>query len=80
MGTSASITVVQPDSDATFASTKPQSTGVVAGCRKYHTVKSGETCQKIKKIYDITFDQILKWNPSGKSMHPAFTKHFTDAV
>ncbi|KFY33319.1 hypothetical protein V494_07732 [Pseudogymnoascus sp. VKM F-4513 (FW-928)] len=40
----------------------PQMPGVVAECKTFHKVVSGEGCDKIEPQYNITLDQLRKWN------------------
>lgn len=46
----------------------PTQTGVVSGCRKFHTVQSGDTCPSIESDYGITATQFYQWNPSSESI------------
>ncbi|KAL8789409.1 MAG: hypothetical protein Q9213_001166 [Squamulea squamosa] len=48
----------------TTVSMGPTATGEVAGCKKYHTVQSGDSCANIETTYGISFTQFYAWNPS----------------
>ncbi len=49
------------------ASMGPTQTGVVAGCQRFYTVQSGDSCTNIETTFAITFAQLYQWNPSGMS-------------
>jgi hypothetical protein len=50
---------------ATTVAMRPTQTGIAPGCRNFYTVASGDTCENIERVYDITFEQFFDWNPSG---------------
>jgi LysM repeat protein len=52
---------------STSVSMGPIATGEVAGCLKYYTVKSGDSCSGIETTYSISFTQLYQWNPSSAS-------------
>ncbi|KFY40861.1 hypothetical protein V495_05216 [Pseudogymnoascus sp. VKM F-4514 (FW-929)] len=44
---------------------QPIQTGMVANCKKFHLVKTGESCDAIIKLYAITLSNFIKWNPAA---------------
>lgn len=62
--TLAPSTTVTGSASRTTISTEGTQTGVVAGCRKFHTVQKGDDCPSIESDYDITFAEFYAWNPS----------------
>lgn len=62
-----STTLPPKTGSATTASMGPTQTGVVAGCQKFYTVQSGDSCYNIEQTYAISFAQFYQWNPSGMS-------------
>ncbi|KAH9480415.1 LysM domain-containing protein [Psilocybe cubensis] len=58
------------------SSSSPPSTGppsnvapgtITDGCTTYYTVVSGDSCSAIESNYDITFTQLITWNPEINS-------------
>ena len=49
------------------SSMDPTQNGVVAGCQVFHSVQPGDTCASIDTIYNISFQELYQWNPSGMS-------------
>jgi hypothetical protein len=41
-------------------------TAVVAGCREFYTLQSGEGCKDIESRLSITLAQLFAWNPISK--------------
>ncbi|KAH7028810.1 uncharacterized protein B0I36DRAFT_410324 [Microdochium trichocladiopsis] len=41
---------------------EPQMPGIISGCKKFHQVKSGDSCWSIFSGAGITFDQFLEYN------------------
>jgi hypothetical protein len=46
---------------------QPIQTGMIANCKKFHLVKTGENCEAITKLYGITLANFIKWNPAAGS-------------
>lgn len=36
--------------------------GIIATCKKYHLVASGNSCYDLQTKYSVTLAQLLKWN------------------
>ncbi|KAK4503336.1 hypothetical protein PRZ48_004251 [Zasmidium cellare] len=51
----------------TCSAAAPENTqpGTSAGCAKYYTVKSGDSCDSIAKAAGIDVDDLLDWNPQA---------------
>ncbi|OLN95491.1 LysM domain-containing protein-like protein 5 [Colletotrichum chlorophyti] len=51
------------------ANTTPQpvQAGMVANCKKFHLVKSGQNCDSISRQYGVTLANFIKWNPAAGS-------------
>lgn len=45
----------------------PIQSGMTTSCKTFHFVTSGQTCQTITAMYDITQDDFVEWNPAVKS-------------
>ncbi|KAH7635588.1 hypothetical protein B0T09DRAFT_298276 [Sordaria sp. MPI-SDFR-AT-0083] len=45
----------------------PIQSGMVSGCKKFHFVQAGETCDTIASKYGVTTANFKKWNPAVKS-------------
>jgi len=45
----------------------PIQTGMTRSCKKFHFVKSGETCGTIASDAGVSLDQFLAWNPAAGS-------------
>ncbi|KAJ5426043.1 hypothetical protein N7465_001113 [Penicillium sp. CMV-2018d] len=60
-------TTVTGSVSQTTISAEGTPTGVVTGCRKFHTVQKLDDCPSIENDYDITFAQFYAWNPSGNT-------------
>ncbi|KFY72525.1 hypothetical protein V499_07338 [Pseudogymnoascus sp. VKM F-103] len=44
---------------------QPIQTGMVTNCKKFHLVKTGESCDTITRLYSITVANFIKWNPAA---------------
>ena len=33
-------------------------------CRRWHRVESGDTCWALEQQYDVSKDDLLRWNPN----------------
>ncbi|KAK3985836.1 hypothetical protein QBC44DRAFT_249496, partial [Cladorrhinum sp. PSN332] len=40
----------------------PLMPGVVTWCKKWHKVKSGDSCWTVEQAFGITFSQLRSWN------------------
>ena len=40
----------------------PQMPGIVANCKKFHLVASGDSCYDLQTKYSVTLAQLLEWN------------------
>lgn len=45
----------------------PQMPGIMAGCKSFHLVQSGDSCWSIYTAAGISFDQFLAWNTAVDS-------------
>ncbi|KAI0168254.1 LysM domain protein [Pestalotiopsis sp. NC0098] len=45
----------------------PQMPGIIAGCKSFHLVQSGDSCWSIYTAAGISFDQFLAWNTAVDS-------------
>ena len=60
----------QPSQTLSASGTKtvsvgPTASGEVAGCKQFHTVKTGDSCTNIETTYGMSFTQFYAWNPSS---------------
>ncbi|KAK5999434.1 hypothetical protein QM012_005435 [Aureobasidium pullulans] len=53
-----------PSSCATVAPPASTQTGIVSGCTKWYTAKSGDYCYAIASAEGISTDQFMAWNPA----------------
>lgn len=44
---------------------QPVQDGMAKNCKKFHFVKSGQSCFTISSQYGITLASFLKWNPAA---------------
>jgi len=64
-GTSAASSAkASPSSCATVAAPASTQTGIVSGCTKWYTAKSGDYCYAIAAANGISTDTFMSWNPA----------------
>lgn len=51
-------------SATSVASAAPTRTGTTSGYKGYYTVQSSDSCQKIEDQFEVTFENLYKWNPT----------------
>ncbi|PYI36203.1 hypothetical protein BP00DRAFT_386649 [Aspergillus indologenus CBS 114.80] len=62
-GPSSTIATSSTASIPITSSLSPTQTGTTPSCSRYHTIQSGDSCDRIESIYSATFAQLYDWNP-----------------
>ena len=69
--TSTTTTAAKPPTTTTagngVATPVPTQSGMVGNCNKFHFVATGQTCDTIAALYDISTAQFIQWNPAVQS-------------
>ncbi|KAI6778187.1 LysM domain-containing protein [Emericellopsis cladophorae] len=47
-----------------IATPTPIQDGMIRNCKKFHLLKTGQTCETIQKQYKVTLASLIKWNPA----------------
>ncbi|KAI1658124.1 hypothetical protein F4813DRAFT_388904 [Daldinia decipiens] len=71
------MTGTPTSSSAPSATPTPYQAGMIAGCKQFYKVLSGDTCQKIADTFSITLTQFRGWNPAvGDSCESLFLGYY----
>ncbi|CAD6446761.1 ebb40fb2-5fe2-4202-a0f0-7e45d98b00a8 [Sclerotinia trifoliorum] len=57
-------TTATPTSTCNPSAPTPTQPTAICGCKKWHMVASGNSCESIEKLYGITAADFNKWNPN----------------
>jgi len=62
--TTQTSTNATPSTMQTTSSAAPMQTGLSKSCTKLYTVAAGASCAGIEQQFNVTFNQLLQWNPA----------------
>jgi hypothetical protein len=65
VGVSSTSSITSTTSTTTRVSTpSPVQTGIVSNCDAFYEVESGNDCNPIVALYDLTLGEFYDWNPA----------------
>ncbi|RDA94902.1 hypothetical protein CP533_0193 [Ophiocordyceps camponoti-saundersi (nom. inval.)] len=55
---------IPPPPPAPVTTPTPIQPGMVGNCRRFHYVEPAETCEVVEAMYNVSFRDLLSWNPA----------------